>query len=93
MISLVSENNAIVNGLKFYGQGKNKQLTSGKPESYVKIESNQPNSSVSNKVLGERAKVAFDILGTISGENFENPNEKHLLMVKHMKRNPDFIPK
>ena len=39
------------------------------------IKSSQPNSSVCNKVLGEKAKIAFDFLGTTPGENFVNPHE------------------
>ncbi len=55
----ITENNYIVNSLKFYGQGKNKQLTSRKPES--KLESNQPYSSLSKKVVSEWVKVALQV--------------------------------
>ena len=92
-IDKVSENKSIVNGVKFFGHGNNRQLTSGHAESYAKIKSNQPNSSVSKKVLGDRPKVAFDLLGTISGENFHNPDEKHFLIVKLMKQNPEIFSK
>ena len=59
----------------------------------VKISSNLLNSSVSSKILSERAKLAFNVLGKISGEDnvSSDHTEKQLLLVKMMKDNPQFF--
>ena len=62
-------------GLGMIFEGSKLSTKNHEPESYVQIKYNQPNFPVSNKVLGEKSKVAFDFLGTNSGENFVNPHE------------------
>ena len=57
---------------------------------HARINSSQPNSAVSYKVLSDRAKLSFDILGAISGGEFDDNNEKHLLVVKLMQQSFSF---
>ena len=58
---------------------------------HARINSLQPNSAVSYKVLSDRAKLSFDTLGAISGGEFDDNNEKHLLVVKLMQQNFSFF--
>ena len=74
-------------GIRYYGMCNKKKLTSGYIESYARISSSQPNSSVNPKTLRERAKLSFDIMGIISGGRFCDDGERHILAVKLIKTN------
>ena len=78
-------------GIRYYGMCNKKKLTSGYIESYARISSSQPNSSVNPKTLRERAKLSFDIMGIISGGRFCDDGERHILAVKLIKTNVLFF--
>ena len=71
----------IFDGIKYFGFNQDKEKRRGVIESYARLTSFDPNSSVCQKSLRARARTLFDIIGVISG-NSNDEEEKHLLIVK-----------
>ena len=74
-------------GIRYYGMCDKKKLTSGSIESYARVSSSQPDSSVNPKTVRERVKLSFDIMGVISGERFYDDGKRQILAVKLIKTN------